>query len=167
MFFRFFLLCNLLIGLLGGVQVSSAYAVSSSPSGMTVEPALTDTILHEDGTLNLDGSFSGSLDLKGWDVTMDAQRGPVFSQSKSSNSNTLLNIPGGSWEALGTGGSAINYFIADIVVVGSDVYVSGGFQNAGSIPEADYVARWDGSAWHALGSNGAGNGSISGVVYDL
>ena len=34
---------------------------------------------------------------------------------------------------------------------GSDVYVGGEFTRAGGVP-ANYVARWDGSNWHALGS---------------
>jgi hypothetical protein len=32
------------------------------------------------------------------------------------------------------------------------VYVGGWFTDAGGNPNADYIARWDGSQWHALGS---------------
>jgi hypothetical protein len=45
-------------------------------------------------------------------------------------------------------------------------HVSGGLftdvNNKGtSLPEAAYIARWDGLDWHALGHNGAGNGSLN------
>jgi hypothetical protein len=36
-------------------------------------------------------------------------------------------------------------------VSGSDVYVGGVFTDAGGNPNADRIARWDGSAWQALG----------------
>jgi len=34
---------------------------------------------------------------------------------------------------------------------GTNLYVSGNFTNAGSVP-ASYIAKWDGKAWSALGS---------------
>jgi len=36
--------------------------------------------------------------------------------------------------------------------------VTGSFQNADANPAADHIARFDGSKWAPLGSNGAGNG---------
>jgi hypothetical protein len=32
------------------------------------------------------------------------------------------------------------------------VFVGGNFLNAGGLPDADYIAKWDGSAWSALGT---------------
>ncbi|MEO6349144.1 MAG: hypothetical protein ABIP53_00650, partial [Candidatus Limnocylindrales bacterium] len=71
-------------------------------------------------------------------------------------------LPG--WSALGADGGALNGDVKAIAVAGPDVYVGGSFTNAGGIPEADYVARWDGSLWSALGSNGPGVGAIGGSV---
>ncbi|MBI3175949.1 MAG: S-layer homology domain-containing protein [Chloroflexi bacterium] len=147
----FFIFC-LTVGLVGlptvAVHAQSGSALTS-PDGM----------LNPDGTLKVDGAFNGALDLKGWDVAIDPQKGPVFSQA---NSPAL-----GNWENLGEGGSALNYYVSSIVLIGTDVYVGGGFTNADSIAEADYVAMWDGTTWHALGSNGAGNGSLNSSVYSL
>ena len=58
-------------------------------------------------------------------------------------------VPTGSdWSSVGTGvgGSA------DAIAVASDgtVYVGGTFQTAGGVP-AQYVAKWDGTAWTSLG----------------
>ncbi|MBI5294995.1 MAG: S-layer homology domain-containing protein [Chloroflexi bacterium] len=148
---NWFLIFTLTLGLVG-LPLVTAHAQSAdltSPDGM----------LNPDGTLKLDGSFSGTLDLKGYNVQLDPQRGPVFSQ---------VNAPAmGNWENLGEGGSALNYYVSSIALIGTDVYVGGGFQNADSIPEADYIAMWDGSAWHAVGSNGSGDGSLRGNVYAL
>jgi hypothetical protein len=67
----------------------------------------------------------------------------------------------GSWFALGSNGSgngALDYPVHALAVSGNDLYAGGTFENAGGIPEADNVARWDGSSWFALGSNGSGDG---------
>ena len=63
-----------------------------------------------------------------------------------SNPQTFL-APG--WNNLGPG---LNGDVAAIVVDGADVYVGGSFTDAGGIPEADYLARWDGANWHAVGA---------------
>jgi hypothetical protein len=47
--------------------------------------------------------------------------------------------------------SAINnYGVQAIYADGSDLYVGGQFTNIGGVPGATGIARWDGSAWHAL-----------------
>jgi hypothetical protein len=80
---------------------------------------------------------------------------------------------GSAWSALssntaGTDGwfptsSTIN----SLTVSGSDVYAGGNFQNANGDPTADQIAHFDGSAWHPVGSNGAGNGPLDGNVTAL
>lgn len=47
---------------------------------------------------------------------------------------------------------------------GSDLYIGGDFTDAAGIAEADYVARRDGSAWHALGSISSGGRALSNMV---
>ncbi len=58
-------------------------------------------------------------------------------------------------------------YVDALAVSGSDLYVGGGFSNAAGIPQADNVARWDGAAWSALGSNGHGNGAFNDSVFAL
>jgi hypothetical protein len=75
-----------------------------------------------------------------------------------------------TWSALGSNGAgdgALNGQVTAIAISGANVYVGGWFTNAGGIPEADYVAMWNGSAWSALGSNGSGDGAIVGPVTSL
>lgn len=62
-------------------------------------------------------------------------------------SSIQLSHAAPGWNALASG---LNGVVNTVVVHGSDVYVGGGFTDAGGIPEADYLARWDGTSWHAV-----------------
>lgn len=62
----------------------------------------------------------------------------------------------------GVGQPGVVYAIAPIATVGA--YVGGNFTQAGPI-SANYVARWDGRSWHALGL-GVSGGSYT-IVYAL
>ena len=59
------------------------------------------------------------------------------------------------WNHLGPGLNNVGY--PSIAIADTNVYVGGYFQDAGGNPEADYIARWDGCQWNALGNgvNGA------------
>ncbi len=62
------------------------------------------------------------------------------------------------WNNLGVG---IDGYIYTIVAQGNDIYVGGDFQDAAGIPDADYIARWDGCDWHTVVPG------IDGIVYTL
>ena len=47
-----------------------------------------------------------------------------------------------------------------------NLYAGGTFVNMAGIPEADHVAAYDGSAWHAMGGS-AGTPAVSGIVRGL
>ena len=59
-----------------------------------------------------------------------------------------------------TAAAVFNNNISGIAIIGSDLFVGGSFTDVAGIPEADGVARWDGTEWHALGSDGAGDGAF-------
>ena len=74
------------------------------------------------------------------------------------------------WSPVGPSGadkSALNGQVNAIAVLGSDVYVGGQFTDAAGISEADYIARWDGRHWSAVGSDGLGGGALNGEVFAL
>ncbi|MGQ9927994.1 MAG: hypothetical protein ACUVS4_14120, partial [Chloroflexaceae bacterium] len=71
------------------------------------------------------------------------------------DTDCIARWDGARWHALGSRLSGIysgSCSVNIIVVSGSNVYVGGRFTNAGGNPNANYIARWDGAQWHALGS---------------
>jgi hypothetical protein len=130
-----------------------------------LRPALT-----RDGTFVGAPGLAGTVDMGAWSLVSDPTSGkpPRFAPATSIASTAAA----GSWSALGddgTGDGALNYAVYAVVVSGGDVYVGGGFTDAAGMATADYVAKWDGSAWSALGDNGVGatDGALDGVVSGL
>ncbi len=87
------------------------------------------------------------------------------------NADYVAKWDGANWSGLGDdgfGGGSINSSVYALATRGSEVYAGGYFYdvNNGGVVDtaADAVAMWDGSEWHALGSDGAGGGSLSYVV---
>ncbi len=82
---------------------------------------------------------------------------------------------GTQWSALGSNGTAaggpINNAVMSLTTDGINLYVGGAFtdiNNYGTLlPEADYIAKWDGVNWSALGSNGSGNGALNGLPFAI
>lgn len=80
---------------------------------------------------------------------------------------------GSTWSNLGTGLHIIDSNSPDgdvdhaksVAVSGSDVYVGGNFLNGGEVANADYLAKWNGSSWSALGTTPL-NGSVNAILID-
>ena len=74
--------------------------------------------------------------------------------------------PGG-WDNLGTGSSptkrALNGAVYALDASGAVLYAGGAFTDAGGNPTADYIARWNGTTWAALGSSTL-NGAVHAVA---
>ncbi|MBK9209562.1 MAG: S-layer homology domain-containing protein [Anaerolineales bacterium] len=80
----------------------------------------------------------------------------------------LAKWDGVNWSALGSNGAgsgALTNSVYALAMTGNQLYAGGIFTNANS-NAADYIAKWDGVNWSALGNNGAGNGSLQGSIYD-
>ena len=143
---------------------TSAAAQTESVNSKGISP---EGMLNPDGTLNLEKGYSGSLDLSGYSVEIDPVRGPVFGAERSGEANPQAAVTPGDWAAVGDGGGVLNGSIWALAVNGTDVYVGGQFTNAANIGEADYVAKWDGTNWSALGGNGAGGGSLNSSINSI
>ncbi|MBN1538397.1 MAG: hypothetical protein JW908_16795 [Anaerolineales bacterium] len=74
-----------------------------------------------------------------------------------------LNLTNSTWSPLfnesGPGGMGLDGDVYAILIDGSDVYVGGEFSRAGPI-EANFIAKWNGTAWSALGGTGIKNGGV-------
>jgi hypothetical protein len=75
----------------------------------------------------------------------------------------------GSWNHVGNGGTAalasLNGQVMVLHKVGTVLYVGGIFQNAGGKPNADRIAKWDGTEWSSLGSAALGTGSVRAIAH--
>ncbi|HUR16364.1 MAG TPA: hypothetical protein VMZ33_03685 [Candidatus Limnocylindrales bacterium] len=153
--------------------------VAASPGGRAdrVQPAPLNKVdlserLRADGTYVGRAGVAGSVDLDSWSLTSDLETGeaPRFERLPSAGAGAITP---NAWSALGGGGAspffgALNAHVYAIEVDGTDVYVGGNFVNAAALPAADFIAKWNGTAWSALGTNQAGtDGALSGPVYAL
>lgn len=202
---RAFIGIGIALALLVWLSTSFALALPANAS-----PDTADWV-NADGTLNV--TRSGVLDLRGWAVRLDPQRGPVLKPQApnaeawspmgigmdgdvyaiavmgsdvyvggqfvkhcanngcSSFDTTFNHIAKWStltntWSPVGSG---VNNYVYTFVVNGSDLYVGGTFNQLCGNSACDsgntsarFVAKWDGSAWSALG-----NGLDGGGVYAM
>jgi hypothetical protein len=74
----------------------------------------------------------------------------------------IASYSGGKWQALGTGagGAALTTFGRSVAASGTNVYVGTDSTDIAGIPQADNIAKWNGTAWSALGANAAGSNGI-------
>lgn len=142
----------ILVMVLFGLLLLGAPTGAAQANGVSPEK-----FLNPDGTLNLDGSFRGALDLSGYHVTIDPQRGPILDTNNSSKASLVA----GDWHNLGSGGGPIRALVRAIAVDGDNVYVGGSFRNVNSDPAADYIVKWDGAHWSGLGQNSLGDGALN------
>ena len=81
----------------------------------------------------------------------------------------------GNWSALGSNGAGDGAFpsttyMGALAFSGANLYVGGSFTDVNNggvvLTAADNVAKWDSLTgnWSALGSNGAGDGSLNNIV---
>ncbi|MCC7163013.1 MAG: hypothetical protein IT331_11005, partial [Anaerolineae bacterium] len=161
-----------ILSVFGSIILLGVLAISQSPPARAaIELVPASGLLNPDGTLNLAAHPHGTIDLRGWNVTLDTARGPLFAPA-SGGANAPNAI--GDWSALGDDGSSggsLTDVVNAIAVSGTDLYVGGEFtdvNNGGSLlTAADYIAKWDGTNWSALGNDGSSGGSLNAVVNAL
>lgn len=121
------------------ILVGRAGFVQASPSGQIP----LGELLFTDGTINLSQGLSGSIDPSGFRMTHAPDGAPMFVSGD------------GVWHSLGTGdangvgGLPYAASVLAMAVFDSELYVGGGFREAGGQP-ANFIARWDGSSWNRL-----------------
>jgi len=71
-----------------------------------------------------------------------------------------------AWSHVGNAGSPgtapLNASVTALHAVGTDLYVGGSFTDAGGVPSADHVAKWNGSAWSGFAPL---NGSVLAIAF--
>ena len=144
--FRIF--CTFLtVALLLGTISSQAHASPVESAAMPNTP-----LLDQDGVLDLTSSYTGPLNTKNYDINLNPEPRPIFRPLTTEN----------AWNPLGA--TPLNNYVQTMVKNGGYLYVGGWFTNAGGNPNADYIARWDGTSWSALGTGL--NSGVSSIVFD-
>ncbi len=116
------------------------------------------------------GGFVEDIAVNGNDVYVVGGFSQVYQAagtSVSANGVARWNSATGLWSALGAGNglsaNGVNQRVDDVLISGGNVYIGGAFtvayNAAGNSVFANGVARWNGSAWAALGNGGAANGN--------
>jgi hypothetical protein len=106
--------------------------------------------------------FSGSVYALTADSNGTLYAGGGFTdlENVAAADNVAYRPAGGRWQPMGVGGGscgcAVTAFVRGLTAVGTDAYVGTDANDIAGIPQADHVARWNGSAWSALGADGGG-----------
>jgi hypothetical protein len=147
-------LALLLILLSASAQAAPPISDLDGPSPVvgTVSPA---GLLNPDGTLDLSTGFQGTLDLRGWAVTLDGERGPALAPA----SQLAAAAEVAAWNALPNQG--LDNTVYALAVVGSNLYVGGDFSQTGdgTLTNLGGMAHYDTTTgtWHALSLQGLDN----------
>jgi trimeric autotransporter adhesin len=131
----YLLACDLATGAATSTVIDPAYPFAGPVHALTAD---------SNGTLYAGGGFSNLENI-------------------ASADNVAYRPSGGTWQAMGSGGGscgcAVTSFVRGLTTVGTDAYVGTDATDIAGIPQADHVAKWNGSAWSALGADsGSGNG---------
>jgi hypothetical protein len=125
--------------------------VQVPPSAEQPDKTPLGSMLKPDGTLKVDGTFSGSLDPQGWSMVSEPGKGPRFVPSGSKSSETPLTPGDENWDDRFVPPGTDASILAIALSGNGDLYVGGTFLKAGGVP-ANRIAKWNGSTWSALGT---------------
>ena len=187
------LACNLDTGASSSTVVDAAHEFTGTVYALTADSngtlyagggftdlegqAAADNVAYRDGTgWHAMGSGGGScscavpdfvrsLTAVGTDVYVGTDATDVAGIAKADH---VARWNGSAWSAVGAnsadtdGWFPASAFIYGLAHEGNTIYATGSFQNADGDPRADFIASFDGSAWHPVGSDGAGQGPWSG-----
>jgi hypothetical protein len=163
----------MVLGALTAALPAAAVAGHSShaPAAPDARSADLGTALAADGTFRGTPGLAGTVDASAWTLVSDLAAGepPRFAPVADRRVKRAA-APIGSWSHLGSNGhgnGALDFDVLALAVSGTDLYVGGRFKNAAGLAKADYIARWNGSTWSALGANGAGGGALDEEVLAL
>lgn len=155
--------------------------VAWSSFGSELDYEVNDIAISNNGDLYIGGRFNNASgnphadwiakwNGSGWDNLSIGINGTVYALAISpitgdlyvggefTNGGYIAKWDGQTWNTQGPG---LNGIVKDIAInTSGDVYVVGGFTNAGGNPNANKVAKWDGNSWSALGAGFGTHSSI-------
>lgn len=85
--------------------------------------------------------------------------GGGFTRADTVGADNLAQWDGANWSPVVSG---LNNSVAAVVVMGTNLFIGGGFLAVGNNAPASYIAQWTGSGWAALGSGV--NGTVNALA---
>jgi hypothetical protein len=133
--------------------MSSGLRAQDASSSLPIQDLLRDN-----GSLDLYGTL-GSINLDGWQMSMPESGPPIISKGSD------MAAPGDEyWEDGFESAEGTNGEVWAVVSDGKgNLYVGGNSTEAGGV-SANYIAKWDGSRWSALGDGL--DGAVRALVVD-
>jgi hypothetical protein len=178
--------CDLDTGTPSSTVADAAHEINSAVYGLTADSTgrlyAAGSFININGIPNADhvamydgtwhamspGAVSGitrSIASDGTNVYIGSDATDIAGIAKADH---IAKWDGTTWSALGGNAASTDgwlpasAFINAIATSGSNVFVTGSFQNADGHPTADMVAGFNGFSWAPMGSDGAGNGALGG-----
>ncbi len=155
--------------LAGALLLSAAPVLATNVGGPAADFGAASQNVDLGPRLASDGTFvgapgvEGSVDMSAWMLTSDVSDGEAPRFVSREGVAPAAAITPNAWSALAATGP--NSHVYAVAVSGTDVYVGGNFyQSAGLPTNADFIAKWNGSSWSALGGSPGGLPAINGVV---
>lgn len=97
-------------------------------------------MINPDGTLDVAKAEGATFtDLTDWQMTLDDEGEPIFTQAGNANWDDQFGYPGS------------NFQLTTLGVGGNNVYVGCFFSCEVGYLDTENIARWDGRRWHAMG----------------
>ncbi len=148
-----------LLGLLLAASVFATFSFTPRQAGATQDApslrpgasaslatALNPGLLNADGTLKGAPDLRGSFDARGWRMALAANGAPRFLASAAPAATCDEN-----WDTQFYAPGPVGQVNAVAVSATGDIYIGGTFTLVGTL-SANRIAKWNGSAWSALGS---------------
>lgn len=137
---------------------SYSWSVSSTSGTASIDGSGLVTVRNPVGasTLTVRTSKTGVIDGEASFSALDLARNVT-------SAATWASVPLSSASNVFTDGSVYEIAVSPIT---GDIYVGGSFTNAAGIADADYIARFDGTSWHALSGPSGGLSDGSGGGYN-
>ena len=107
-----------------------------------------ESILNDDGSVDMSSNVRGSFNPDGFMMKYGEHGEPLFVPD-----NSPQRAPGDeNWSDQFPGPPGAGGTVYAVAKYENSIYIGGSFQSVYKLPYANFIAKWDGSAWSSLGS---------------
>jgi len=123
-----------------------------------------------DGLTDNSGLYPGEVKYLKFDTSNNLYAAGNFKKSRTTILNSIAKWNGTAWSALGDGFTdsfgILGYIYSLVLDTSNNLYAGGNFKKSGTTI-CNSIAKWNGTAWSALGSGFTDAGGSPGQIYSL